>query len=111
MATGGLRYWKDGRDVPDVSITLYDYPETDTHAAFNAAFRINFIAGSGGGGGFKLVGTEGEMEVGQNSVTLKRSKLGLVPGGYSLTAFTEEMQEKIKTKLRRSEIWKNVLLL
>ena len=96
LATGGLRYWKDGRDVPDVSITLYDYPETDTHAAFNAAFRINFIAGSGGGGGFKLVGTEGEMEVGQNSVTLKRSKLGLIPGGYSLTAFTEEMQEKIK---------------
>ena len=96
LATGGLRYWKDGRDVPDVSITLYDYPKTENHAAFNAAFRINFIAGSGGGGGFKLIGTEGEMEVGQNSVTLKRSKLGMVPGGYSLVSFTEEMQEKIK---------------
>tara|TARA_B100001750_G_scaffold209354_1_gene189036 strand:+ start:55843 stop:57306 length:1464 start_codon:yes stop_codon:yes gene_type:complete len=96
LATGGLRYWKDGRDVPDVSITLYDYPKTETHAAFNAAFRINFIAGSGGGGGFKLIGTEGEMEVGQNSVTLKRSKLGLVPAGYSMVAFTEEMQKKIK---------------
>ena len=96
LATGGLRYWKDGRDVPDVTITLYDYPKTATHAAFNAAFRINFIAGNGGGGGFKLIGTEGEMEVSQNKVKLTRSKLGLVPGGYSLIAYTEEMQQKIK---------------
>lgn len=28
MTTGGLRFWNDGRDVPDVSITLYDYPKT-----------------------------------------------------------------------------------
>ncbi|MFH6602527.1 Gfo/Idh/MocA family protein [Maribacter algicola] len=95
QATGGLRYWNDGRDVPDVSITLYDYPKTDTHAAFNAAFRINFIAGSGGGGGFKLIGTEGEMEVGQNSVTLRRSKLDMVPDGYSMIAYTEATQKKI----------------
>ncbi|MBM1105643.1 Gfo/Idh/MocA family oxidoreductase [Aurantibacter crassamenti] len=95
QATGGLRYWKDGRDVPDVSLTLYDYPKTDTHAAFNAAFRINFIAGNGGGGGFKLTGTEGELHVGQNSVKLKRAKLGLVPQAYSLVAYTEETQKKI----------------
>lgn len=96
MATGGLRYWKDGRDVPDVSITLYDYPKTETHSAFNAVFRINFIAGSGGGSGFKLIGTEGEMHIGQNSVKLVRSKLGMVPGGYSLISFTEATQEKIR---------------
>lgn len=96
LATGGLRFWKDGRDVPDVSITLYDYPKTETHAPFNAAFRINFIAGSGGGGGFKLIGTEGEMEVGQNSVTVKRSKLDLVPSGYSMVSFTEAMQKQIR---------------
>ncbi len=96
LSTGGLRYWNDGRDVPDVTLTFYDYPKTDTHAAFNASFRVNFIAGSGGGGGFRLVGTEGQMEVGQNSVTLTRSKLGMVPGGYSLTAFTEATQEKIR---------------
>ncbi|MDT7829397.1 Gfo/Idh/MocA family oxidoreductase [Pricia sp. S334] len=96
QATGGLRFWKDGRDVPDVSITLYDYPKTDTHAAFNAAFRINFIAGSGGGSGFKLVGTEGEMEIGQNAVTLRRSKLDLVPDGYSMIAYTKATQEKIR---------------
>lgn len=96
LATGGLRYWKDGRDVPDVSITLYDYPQTDSHAAFNAAFRINFIAGSGAGGGFKLVGTAGEMEIGQNSVSLKRSKLDRIPGGYSMIAYTEATQHKIR---------------
>jgi predicted dehydrogenase len=96
MATGGLRYWKDGRDVPDVSITLYDYPKTETHAPFNAAFRINFIAGSGSGGGFKLIGTEGEMEIGQNSVTVNRSKLGMEPSGYSMISFTEDMQAKIR---------------
>jgi len=96
LATGGLRYWKDGRDVPDVSITLYDYPKTDTHAAFNAAFRINFIAGSGGGGGFKIIGTEGELEVGQNSVKLVRSKLDMIPRGYSMNAFTKATQEKIR---------------
>lgn len=103
LSTGGLRYWKDGRDVPDVTITLYDYPKTDTHAAFNAAFRINFIAGNGGGGGFKLIGTEGEMEVGQNQVTVKRSKLGDGPGGYSLIAFTEETQQKIKSDYAKSK--------
>jgi predicted dehydrogenase len=104
LATGGLRYWKDGRDVPDVSITLYDYPKTDTHAAFNASFRVNFIAGNGGGGGFKLIGTEGEMEVGQNQVTLKRSKLGTGPGGYSLIAYTEETQQKIKANYANSKV-------
>jgi predicted dehydrogenase len=95
-STGGLRYWKDGRDVPDVMLTFYDYPETKTHAAFNASFRVNFIAGSGGGGGFRLVGTEGAMLVDSNSVKLTRSKLDMVPGAYSLIAYTEETQKKIK---------------
>jgi len=96
LSTGGLRYWNDGRDVPDVTLTFYDYPKTATHAAFNASFRVNFIAGSGGGGGFKLTGTEGEMEVGQNSVRLKRSKLGDTPSGYSMIAYTEATQKKLR---------------
>jgi predicted dehydrogenase len=98
LSTGGLRYWKDGRDVPDVTITLYDYPQTKTHAAFNAAFRVNFIAGNGGGGGFRLVGTEGEMQVGSESIKLIRSKLGMKPGDYSMIAYTEETQKKIRAE-------------
>lgn len=103
MATGGLRYWNDGRDVPDVSITLYDYPQTANHAAFNAVFRINFIAGNGGGGGFKLIGTEGEMEVGQNQVKVTRSKLGMTPSDYSMIAYTEATQEKLRARYEQEQ--------
>ena len=46
-ATGGLRFWKDGRDVPDVLLGLYDYPKTDRHPAFNLALRVNFVYGAG----------------------------------------------------------------
>jgi len=101
LSTGGLRFWKDGRDVPDVTISLYDFPETEQHAAFNATFRVNFIAGGGGGGGFRLVGTEGEMEVGSERVRLVRSKLNMKPGGYSLVAYTEENQKEIRAEYDR----------
>ncbi len=96
LSTGGLRYWKDGRDVPDVTLTFYDYPETKTHAAFNASFRVNFIAGSGEGGGFRLIGTEGNMEVSSDYVKLTRTKIDRVPGDYSMIAYTEENQKKIR---------------
>ncbi len=102
QSTGGLRYWKDGRDVPDVMLTLYDFPETKTHPAFNANFRINFVAGSGGGGVFRLVGTEGAMEVDSNLVTLKRSKLNMVPEGYSMIAYTEATQKLIRSAYETS---------
>ncbi len=95
-ATGGIRYWKDGRDVPDIMMALYDYPETKNHPAFNAILRINFVAGNGGGGGFKLIGTEGALEVGSNKVTLVNRKPAMKPTGYSLKAYTEKMQEEIR---------------
>ena len=96
LSTGGLRYWKDGRNVPDINICLYDYPKTKNHEAFNASLRVNFISGSGGGSGFKLIGTEGAMEVSSNYCKLIRSKKGEIPSNYSLSAFTEKIQKKIK---------------
>ena len=103
LSTGGLRYWKDGRDVPDVTISLYDYPKTENHAAFNASFRINFIAGSGGGSGFRLIGTEGMMEVGYNSVKLVRSNLDMIPDQYSMIAYTEDTQKLLKEHYARTQ--------
>lgn len=78
--TGGLRYWKDGRDVPDVMIGCYDYPESTKHSAFNVQIRVNFIDGGGGSGRIRLVGSEGVMNIGGNSITVTKSKIGDRPG-------------------------------
>lgn len=97
FATGGLRYWKDGRDVPDVLIGSYDYPETDKHPAFNLQMRVNFIDGSGGGSGINLVGTEGVLAIENNAVTLRRSQLQAAPGygGWdSFHTFSEAQQKE-----------------
>jgi len=95
-STGGLRFWKDGRDVPDIMMCLYDFDECPSHPAFNAVLRINFVAGNGGGGGFRLIGSEGEISLGYNSVTVKRNRMGMKPSGYSLRAYTNAIQERIK---------------
>ncbi len=103
-ATGGLRYWKDGRDVADVMLGLFDYPETDEHAAFNLALRVNFVAGSGGGSGIRLIGSEGELNLGWNDFTLKKNKLPKAPGygGWdSFGTFPKTTQEKFVEEYRQ----------
>lgn len=96
-ATGGLRYWKDGRDVPDIITGLYDYPATDKHPAFTLQMRVNFVDGSGGGEGLRLVGTEGVITLGWGDVKLKKSKIKKAPGygGWdSFSTFTEAQQKE-----------------
>ena len=98
-ATGGLRYWKDGRDVPDIMCALYDYPATDKHPAFNLQMRVNFVDGSGGGGGQRLVGTDGVITLGGGSVKVERNKTPKHPGygGWdSFATFTEAQQNEFE---------------
>jgi predicted dehydrogenase len=73
MATGGLRYWKDGREVPDVMLGMFDYPETAAHPAFNLSLRVNFVDGTGGTNYLRLVGSEGSMTVEWDKVTVYRN--------------------------------------
>ncbi|MCY7329821.1 MAG: gfo/Idh/MocA family oxidoreductase, partial [Saprospiraceae bacterium] len=73
MATGGLRFWKDGREVPDVMIGMFDYPETSIHPAFNLSLRVNFVDGTGGTNYLRMVGSEGSMTVEWDKVTLLRN--------------------------------------
>jgi len=73
-SAGGLRYWKDGREVPDVLLGTFDYPEAQAHPAFNLSLRCNFVDGTSGTTYLKLVGSEGSMDVTWDSVTLKRNK-------------------------------------
>ena len=73
-ASGGLRYWKDGREVPDVLLGTFDYPQSEQHPPFNLSLRCNFVDGTSGTTYLKLVGSEGSMDVTWDSVTLKRNK-------------------------------------
>jgi len=73
MATGGLRYWKDGRDVPDILLGMFDYPQAEKHPAFNLSLRVNFVDSTRDGSYFRLVGNEGYMIVDWEKVTLYRN--------------------------------------
>ncbi len=75
MAQGGLRYWKDGREVPDVLLGMFDYPETPTHPPFNLSLRVNFVDGTSGSTVLRLVGSEGAMDVTWTEVILRRNKV------------------------------------
>ena len=74
MAMGGLRYWKDGREVPDLLMGMFDYAETPEHPAFNLSLRVNFIDGTADSTYLRLVGSEGSMNVEWDKVTLIRNK-------------------------------------
>ena len=74
MATGGLRYWKDGREVPDILLGMFDYPDTQVHPAFNLSLRVNFVDGTADNTYLRLVGNEGSMNVEWDKVTLTKNK-------------------------------------
>ncbi|NLR61268.1 Gfo/Idh/MocA family oxidoreductase [Chitinophaga polysaccharea] len=79
-ASGNLVQWKDGRDVPDTVVAIFNYPETKEHPAFQMTLRVNFADGSGGGEYTRLIGTEGVLELGWNDFKIKKHKLPEAPG-------------------------------
>lgn len=91
--TGGLRFWDDGRDVPDVMLGVFDYPETENHPAFNLSLRVNFADGSGGGYFMRMVGTDGEFLFKGDSLILRRSPMSEVPD-MSINNFDEDVREE-----------------
>ncbi|GMV06634.1 MAG: dehydrogenase [Gemmatimonadota bacterium] len=90
MAQGGLRYWKDGREVPDVLLGMFDYPETPAHPPFNLSLRVNFVDGTSGSTYLRLVGNEGAMDVTWEEVVLRRNK-STSPTDVFLQAKADEM--------------------
>lgn len=87
VATGAIRYWKDGRNVPDVMLALFDYPE-----GFNLSLRVNQIAGGEEAESFLFTGSEGTMEIASTGLTLRRSPMPKAPG-YTVQTFAKAQQE------------------
>lgn len=99
FAAGGLRYWKDGRDVPDVMVGLYDYEKGKSHPAFNLALRVNFVNGAGESSGFRFTGSEGVLTI-DRGVTLTKVPPERDPG-TSAGAFDSDTQKKILAEHRK----------
>ncbi len=73
-AMGGLRFWKDGREVPDVLLGMFDYPETKEHPGFDLSLRCNFVDGTSGTTYLRLVGSDGSMDVMWDKIVLRTNE-------------------------------------
>ena len=71
---GGLRYWKDGREVPDVLLGMFQYPDSQQHPGFNLSLRCNFVDGTSGSTYLKIVGSKGSMDVKWDEVVVKTNQ-------------------------------------
>ncbi|HUG39315.1 MAG TPA: Gfo/Idh/MocA family oxidoreductase [Longimicrobiales bacterium] len=58
MASGGIYYFKDGRDVPDVFQAAYEYPDRDVTFMYSATLA------NGNNRGLVLMGHDASMRVG-----------------------------------------------
>lgn len=107
-STGGLRFWTDSRDVPDVYTSLFAYPDTDAHPEFTASLQTNFADGSGSGQLLRFIGSEGAMEVSLGGkITLTQAvrtspSLERLMNGYnSVRTFSEEVQEAFRKQYKQ----------
>ena len=100
VSSGGLRYWRDGRDVPDVMLAMLDYPAQPTHPEFTLALRVDLKSGLGQEQfGFRFVGSEGTMTTGYSDLTLSNAPPEAEPG-YTIGTFPKAVQEQFLKQYR-----------
>lgn len=99
-AAGGLRFWHDGREVPDVLLGTFDYPQTEVLPGFNLSLRCNFVDGTSGSTYLRLVGSEGAMDITWDEVVLKRNKNAEPDDPF----YAEKMKNAAPTAVQRKQI-------
>ncbi len=101
FAMGGTRFWKDGRDVPDVMLATMDYPKSAAHPEFTLMLRVNFESSKPQEDfGFRFVGSEGVMWTSMGEVKLAKTPRETEPG-YTLETFPKAMQERMLKDYRQ----------
>jgi len=94
-ATGGLRFWKDGRDVPDVMLALLDYP------SFTVQLKVNFESGTPEETfGVKFIGSEGTMTASFDDLKISRNPRATEPG-YTIDTFPAAVQTEFLKGYRK----------
>jgi predicted dehydrogenase len=95
FSTGGLRYWNDGRDVPDVMLAAMDYP------GFTFTLRVNFKSSVQlEDFGFRFIGSEGIL-----NTTMSECRLSKQPReadlDYTLSALPAAFQKQLTEQFQR----------
>jgi len=80
VASGGIYFYKDGRDVPDVFQVVFEYPQRDLTLVYSATLS------SGRDRGRLFMGHDASMEVGSNLV---------VTVDYGSTRYKDKIKNKI----------------
>ncbi len=68
VASGGVYFYKDGRDVPDTFQVVYEYPERDLTVVYSATLA------NGRGRGKVFMGHDASMEVGNGLTVIAESQ-------------------------------------
>jgi predicted dehydrogenase len=100
-ASGGLRFWQDGRDAFDVVLATMEYPKTGVHPDFTLALRVNLASGGERESfGLRFVGSEGTMAATTSSLTVARTPRDAEPG-YTIGTFAKAAQEEFLKEYHR----------
>lgn len=101
LTTGGLRYWNDGRDVPDVMLAMLDYSKQASHSEFTMSLRVNLKSGVPEERfGFRFMGTDGVITTSMSSLSLEKAPPEREPG-YSIGTFPKAVQEEFLRQYRQ----------
>jgi len=65
VASGGIYYWKDDREVPDVWHVLYEYPDKDVSVVFGTMFSNSYY-----GETVQLMGKNGTIDIGRHGLRI-----------------------------------------
>jgi len=91
-STGGLRYWDDGRETPDMQLAVIQYEPSARHPRFQFVMRVNFKSSKADEDfGYRFIGSEGSITTDIGSVTLSRVPRDKEPGQTADT-FSREME-------------------
>jgi len=104
IATGGLRYWKDGREVPDVLLGMFAYGEQEGHPPFNLSLRCNFVDGTSGSTYLRLVGTEGAMDITWTDVYLRKNLVSDPLDPFLQQKSSENVVSETRVKMQPPEL-------
>lgn len=87
LSTGGLFYWNDGREVPDLIWTLYDYPD------FRVALRCN-LNNESPTDVTRIFGKKGTLEIRGETLNFVPQDTRPRPEAYSINGWPKKLRDE-----------------